>query len=137
MEEYLSVLIVDQSIEDRGILTNAAFVLGLTAGKEMPSETFGYPVNDGNGSKHEYLTKIGHFVRKAGQSKMRDLRTKFLVDSRIKVVDYTEDAAPSDYEEYAKNLFAHKDEEIKYRAIYVYGPSEVVMPLTKNLSRLS
>ncbi len=35
MEEYLSVLIVDQNIEDKGILTNAGFVLGLTAGREL------------------------------------------------------------------------------------------------------
>src|SRR3989344_2020571 len=103
MEEYLSVLIVDQSIEDKGILTNVGLVLGLTAGREISAETFGHEVTDGDGSKHEYLTKIGHFVRKAGQSKMRDLRAKFLSDTRIKLIDYTEDAAPADYEEYARN----------------------------------
>ena len=34
-----SVLIVDQSIDHKGIIANASFVLGLTAGREMESET--------------------------------------------------------------------------------------------------
>lgn len=136
MENYSSVLIVDQSIENKGIATNAGFVLGLTAGRELPIETFGHEVKDGDGLPHKYLTKIGHFVRKAGQNKMRELRNKFLANPNVKVVDYTEDAAPADYEEYAKNLASHKGEEIIYRALYVYGPQSVVLPLTKNLSRL-
>ncbi len=86
---------------------------------------------------HKYLTKIGHFVRKANQTKIRDLRAKFLQDPNTKIIDYTEDAAPADYEEYAKNLGTHKGEQISYRALYVYGPTSVVLPLTKNLSRLS
>jgi hypothetical protein len=137
MEEYISVLIVDQSLQDKGILTNAGFVLGLTAGRELPSETFGEKVMDGDGFTHEYLTKIGHFIRKAGQSKIRELRTKFASNTSLKIVDYTEDAAPSDYSEYAKNLSEHKGEQIVYRALYVYGPKSLVYPVTKNLSRLS
>ena len=136
MEEYLSVLIIDQSIESKGIATNAGFVLGLTAGRELPDDTFGYEVTDGDGASHAYLTKIGHYVRKAGQNKMRELRTKFIAEPKVKVVDYTEDAAPADYEEYAHNLASHKGEEIVYRALYIYGPKEVILPLTKNLSRL-
>ncbi len=137
MQENLSVLIVDQSLEDKGILTNAGFVLGLTAGRELASDTFGPSVVDGDGSNHQYLTKIAHFVRKAGQSKMRELRAKVISEPGVQVVDYTEDASPSDYEEYAKNLKSHKGEEIKYRALHIYGPKEVILPLTKNLSRLS
>lgn len=133
----MSVLIVDQALEDKGVLTNAGFVLGLTAGRELPDDTFDRDVVDGDGSTHKYLTRIGHFVRKASQSKIRDLRRKFMAEKDVKVVDYTEDAAPADYAEYAHNLGAHKGEEIFYRALYVYGPKEIVLPLTKNLSRLS
>src|SRR5437762_461565 len=137
MDAYLSVLIMDQSLEDKGILTNAALVIGLTAGREIPFETFGEDVQDGETSAHKYLTKIAHFVRKAGQSKIRDLRKQFVENKDTKVIDYTEDAAPSDYSEYAKNLALHKGEEIRYRALYVYGPKDFILPLTKNLSRLS
>ena len=137
MEEYTSVLIVDQSLKDKGILTNLGFVLGLTAGRELPENTFGHEIKDGDGSSHKYLTSIGHFIRKAGQNKIKDLRTKFLSDPKIMLVDYTEDAAPSDYKQYAKNLGTHKGEEIKYRAIYIYGPANIIVALTKNLSRLS
>lgn len=136
MEPHSSVLIIDQSIDNKGIATNAGFVLGLTAGRELPVETFGHEVMDGDGLSHAYLTKIGHFVRKAGQSKIRDLRNKFIAEPNVKVIDYTEDAAPADYEEYARNLTSHKGEEILYRALYIYGPQSVVLPLTKNLSRL-
>lgn len=137
MDEFISVLIVDQSQENKGILTNAGFVLGLTAGRELPANTFGSDVVDGESSTHKYLTSIAHFVRKAGQSKLRDLRQKFMANSSITVVDYTEDAAPSDYTEYVKTLASHKSEDIYYRALYVYGPKDVVLPLTKNLSSLS
>src|SRR5437588_208291 len=123
MDEYVSVLIVDQSVEDKGILTNAGFVLGLTAGRELAEEMFGHDVVDGDGSNHRYLTKIGHFVRKAGQSKLRDLRKQLSANDKVKIVDYTEDAAPADYEEYAKNLSSHKGEEIRYRALHIYGPT--------------
>ncbi len=133
---FVSVLIVDQSIESAGIIANTSLVLGLTAGRELPPETFGPKVTDGEGSPHEYLTSIGHHVRKAGQSKLRSLRQQFLSLPSITVVDYTEDAAPSDYSEYARNLASHTGEEIRYRAIYVYGPEESVVPVTKNLSRL-
>jgi hypothetical protein len=136
MEAYSSVLIIDQSIENKGVATNAGFVLGLTAGRELPETTFGHEAVDGDGLPHEYLTKIGHFVRKAGQSKMQELRNKFLAEPMVKVIDYTEDAAPADYEEYARNLASHKGKEIIYRALYVYGPQSIVLPLTKNLSRL-
>lgn len=131
-----SVLIVDQQLEHRGILANAAFVVGLTAGRELPGATFGTDTEDADGSQHRYLTRIGHLVRKAGQSKLRTLRSKLLEIPAVQVVDYTEDAAPANYEEYAQNLKTRKGEEISYRAIHVFGPSELIVPLTKNLSRL-
>jgi|GEM_PF-1926629 len=137
MNDHISVLIVDQSIDDKGILANASFVLGLTAGRELPQDTFSYDVKDGEGSIHRYLTQIGHFVRKAGQSKIRELRRKSLETEGTITVDYTDDAAPANYEEYAKNLGSHKGEEIKYRALYIYGPRDIILPLTKNLSRLT
>ena len=138
MEEgYISVLIVDQSITDKGILANASFVLGLSAGRKLPEETFGYDVTDGDGTTHAYLTKIGHYIRKAGQNKMHELRARLIVEKSITIVDYTEDAAPADYLEYARNLATHKGEDITYRALSVYGPKDILLPLTKNLSKLS
>lgn len=136
MEEYVSVLIVEHSLESKGIIANAGFVLGLTAGRKLPDNTFGHEVIDGEGATHPYLTKIGHYVRKAGQNKIRELRKKFSADARITIVDYTEDAAPADYDEYARNLASHAGEQISYRALYVYGPKDIIVPLTKNLSRL-
>lgn len=137
MEKFSSVLIVDKAIESKGLLANVALVIGLTAGRELPQETFGTDVVDGEGIFHQYLTRIGHVVRKAGQSKLRNLREVLAQDPRVLVVDYTEDAAPVDYDEYSKNLSKHSGSEIEYRALYVYGPEEKIGPLTKNLSRLS
>ncbi len=136
-EEFVSVLIVDQVREDKGIIANASFVLGLTAGRMLSDSTFGHDMVDGEGSHHAYLTNIGHMVRKAGQNKMRELRKKFFEAGIVKVIDYTEDAAPADYATYASALASHKGEEITYRALYVYGPATLIIPLTKNLSRLS
>jgi hypothetical protein len=134
--KFISVLIVDQAVERKGILANAAFVVGLTAGRELPQSTFGSNVVDGEGAIHRYLRSIGHIVRKAGQSKMRSIRALLVKSPDVLLVDYTEDAAPVDYDSYSRSLAEHSGEDIKYRAIYVYGPEESVIPLTKNLSRL-
>lgn len=135
-ERPLSVLIVDQQLDHKGVLANAAFVLGLTAGRELPEATFGSDTVDGDGSCHKYLTRIGHVIRKAGQSKIQTLRKTFSENPDVLIVDYTEDAAPADYEAYAHSLKANTSEGIRYRAIHVFGPERLVAPLTKNLSRL-
>jgi len=136
MSDYISVLIFNQSLVEVGIIANTAFVLGLTAGRSLPEETFGPEVVDGENHTHTYLTCIGHYVRKAGASKLRTLRDTFATMPDVQLVDYTEDAAPADYEAYTTALRSHRGEEIVYRAIHVYGPAETIIPLTKNLSRM-
>ena len=137
MQKFISVLIVDQAIDSKGVVANVAFVLGLTAGRGLPHETFGPDVTDGDGATHRYLTRIGHIVRKAGQNKLRSLRQALAGNPDVLLVDYTEDAAPADYGEYAETLAKHSGEELKYRALHVYGPEEIIAPLTRNLSRLT
>ncbi|MDP2932533.1 MAG: DUF2000 domain-containing protein [bacterium] len=136
MGQNVSVLIVNEQIPEVGILVNAGFVLGLTVGRLLPQDTFGPDVTDGDGEKHTFLTRIGHYVRKASPNKLVALRQKFATTQGVVLVDYTEDAAPADYEAYTTSLGAHRGPEISYRAIYVYGPEEIIVPLTKNLSRL-
>ena len=133
---HISVLLVARNIKEAGVLANAALVIGLTAGHLLPEDTFGPDVVDGDGKKHTYLTKIAHFVRKAGPSKLRSLRDTFAEMPDVQVVDYTEDAAPSDYDIYRQDLARHSGAEIVYRAVYIYGPEERIVPLTRNLSRL-
>jgi hypothetical protein len=137
MQKFISVLIVDQAIDSKGVVANVAFVLGLTAGRGLPQETFGPDVTDGDGATHRYLTRIGHIVRKAGQNKLKSLRQALGGNPDVLLVDYTEDAAPADYAEYAETLAKHSAEELKYRALHVYGPEEIIAPLTRNLSRLT
>ena len=135
--DKLSVLIVDKSLNNNGVLANASLVIGLSAGRLLPEDTFGAEAIDGDGSIHHPLTNQAHFVRKAGQSKMKRLRKKFKESEGILVVDYIEDAAPSDYQEYLDNLKTHSEEDLSYRTLWVYGDRSVIEPLTKNLSRLS
>jgi hypothetical protein len=132
----ISVLVVNQSLENQGIIANTAFVLGLTVGREISQDTFGEDVVDADGSCHKYLTKIGHYVRKAGQNKIRTLRSALAAHPEVSITDYTEDAAPADYQAYSTSLASHSGEDINYRALHVYGPEEIVAPLTKNLSKL-
>jgi len=131
-----SVLIVDQQLENKGIIANAAFVIGLTVGREMSLETFGNDVLDKDGINHRYLTRIGHIVRKAGQSKIRSIRELLVTNVYVSMVDYPEDASPSDYSIYAANLKSRSKDEINYRALHIIGPESIVVPITKNLSRL-
>lgn len=135
--DSVSLLIVDKKLDaEPGVLANCALVVGLTVGKEIPESTFGGDVTDGDGQEHKYLTQIGHHVRKANQTKMRTLREHFSAIPEVLVVDYTEDAAPADYAAYADALGSHSGEEIEYRALYLYGPAEEIVPKTKNLSRM-
>lgn len=133
--ENVSLLILNKSFDEKGLLANVGFVLGLSAGRELPAETFGSEVVDGDGKNHKALTNIGHYVRKAGGEKLANLRNTFADMSNVLVIDYTEDAAPADYNEYAKTLGKHKGNQIVYRAVYVYGPADKIIPLTKSLSR--
>ena len=135
-EKNISVLIVDQNLSHKGILTNCAFVLGLSAGRLMPSTTFGPDVIDGAGARHAALTNIGHFVRKAGQNNLRTVRETLSQEKGVTIIDYCEDAAPSDYSQYAAALGQHSGEQIIYRAIHLYGAETIILPVTRNLSRL-
>ena len=94
-------------------------------------------MTDGDGTPHSSLTNLAHFVRKAGQAKIRTLRSEFINNPNVNIVDYTDDAAPSDYVSYTESLGQHKGEEIVYRAIHFFGPEEILLPRTKNLSSLS
>jgi len=132
----ISLLIVNKSIAEPGIIVNAAFVLGLTVGRQLPDETFGPAVIDGAGNRHESLTSIGHIVRKATSTKLRTLWGTFSADPEVLIVDYTEAAAPADYAAYAAALGSSAGDEISFRAIHVYGPEDKIVPLTKNLSSL-
>lgn len=133
----VSVLIIDQAQESKGIVANASFVLGLTAGRRLPDSTFGPDVTDGEGGVHCSLTNMAHIVRKAGQSKLRTLRRELQDCDGVMIVDYTEDAAPSDYETYRTSIATKKLDELVFRAIHIFGPEDVVLPRTKNLSALS
>lgn len=88
--EKISVLIVDKALDHKGILANASLVIGLSAGRLMPEETFGEVAIDKDGNQHYPLTNQAHFVRKAGQSKLKTLRSKFTENPEIIVVDYTD-----------------------------------------------
>jgi hypothetical protein len=63
INDWLSVLVVDESIVDLGILTNAAFVMGLSMGRHLPPETFGPDVKDANGVEYAALTAFPHHIR--------------------------------------------------------------------------
>jgi hypothetical protein len=132
----VSVIIVNKSIRDLGVIANAAFVIGLTAGRLLPDETFGSDVTDGSGSRHLHLTRIGHVVRKAGAQKLRRVRDELAAADRVTVVGYPEQAAPADYALYAEALEHAPADEINYRAIHAWGPRAVIEPVTSNLSRL-
>ena len=135
----ISVLIMAQDFKQQGKigeLVNAAFVAGKSFGKRSPDESFGETVIDGNGSEHAALTNMAHFVRKAGQSKLRTLRNEFAAMEGVEVIDYPEAASPSTYEDYVNVLQTQSGDEITYRAVHVFGPTEVVVPRTKSLSRL-
>jgi len=127
---------VNQAITHVGIIANATFVLGLSIGREMNASEFGDAVIDGSGSLHHALTNMKHIVRKAGDTKIKTLRAQLLAQPGVTVIDYTEAASTSDYDEYVRTLENQKSDEIIYRAIHILGPQEIVEPLTKNLSRL-
>ena len=134
--DSVSILIVDKGQDLLGVVANASFVLGLTAGRSIGDETFGHEVVDGDGKRHKRLTSIGHYVRKAGPSKLRAIRDEFADHPDVEVVDYPEAAAPADYNAYEQALASQAGDQITYRAVHLYGPADVLVPKTKNLSKL-
>jgi hypothetical protein len=139
-EDWLSVLVVDESIVDLGILANAAFVMGLTMGRHLPLDTFGPDVKDANGVEYAALTALPHHVRKASKGQLRTLHTRAIAAKKenihVLVVAYPLQAATSSYLQYTADMALSPTQEMQYRAVHVAGPNEVVRTWTKNLSRL-
>jgi hypothetical protein len=50
--KFSSVLIVDQAMDSKGIIANVAFIVDLTAGRELSKETFGEDLVDGEGKQY-------------------------------------------------------------------------------------
>ena len=65
------------------------------------------------------------------------LNQEILENPLLDVDGQQEDAATADYREYARSLSERSGDDIRYRALYIYGPEDIVGPLTKNLSWLS
>ena len=86
--EKISVLVVDKALDHKGVLANASLVIGLSAGRLMPEDTFGEKAVDKDGNTHHPLINQAHFVRKAGQLKMKTLRSKLTDNPDVEVVDY-------------------------------------------------
>lgn len=136
MNENISVLIIDQSLDHKGFLANHSFVLGLSAGRVMNDSLFGPEVQDKDGVIHMPLTNIGHMVKVASQGKIKELYKEFKLLNQCNVVDYTDASLTPIYSEYQEKLSTQDLREFTIRAMHVFGPKELVFPKTKNLDML-
>jgi hypothetical protein len=119
-----------------GLTANAAAVMGITLGREIP-DILGAEGRDAAGERHRGLVKIPVPCLKAPRDRIKAIRDEATADPRLLVVDFSESALKAKTDkDYLENLATLAPTEIGYIALGLHGPKALVTRLTEKLSLL-
>lgn len=121
-----------------GILANAAAILGITLGREIP-ECVGEDVTDASGCIHKGIISIPVPVLKGDAGLIKALREKLYSEdfSDLTVVDFSDvSQSCNTYDVYIQKAGATREEDHTYLGIAIYGAKKKVNRLTGSLPLL-
>lgn len=131
------VMIIDEDLP-LGIIANAAAIMGITLGKEMP-EVVGEDVFDGSGRPHLGIIEFPVPILRGNTETIRAVREKLYEPefSELSVVDFS-DLAQSckTYEEFIGKMKVTQEKELQYFGIAVCGTKKMVNKLTGSMPLL-
>ncbi len=131
------VMVIDESLP-LGIAANAAAILGITLGKQVP-EAVGADVRDGSGRPHLGIIAFPVPILRGGAEAIRALReTLYGPDyAGLTVVDFS-DLAQSckTYEEFTGKLGAVPEADLRYLGLAICGDKKQVNKLTGSMPLL-
>ncbi len=128
------VVVLNRNI-DVGKAMNALAhaMLGFGAGAVSKEDVRLNRYVDADGGIHDNVSEMPIVVLKARPNKLKNLR-KAAVENRLVFVDFTDTMSIGTYaEEYALTK-TKTHEELDYRAIILFGPSDTVTELTRKFS---
>ena len=136
-ENLKCVMILDETLP-RGLIANAAAILGITLGKNLPA-IVGQSVADKDGNEHEGIITFPVSVLAGRKESIKLLRQKlFGADFRdIVTVDFSDLAQGcKTYSEYIDKMADAPESELAYVGIAICGDKKKVNRLTGNLPLL-
>ena len=136
-ENLKCVMILDETIP-RGLIANAAAILGITLGKNLPA-IVGQSVADKDGNKHEGIITFPVSVLAGRKESIKSLRQKlFGADfNDIVTVDFSDTAQScKTYAEYVGKMADTGESELAYVGIAICGDKKKINRLTGNLPLL-
>lgn len=132
--EYKCVLVMDDSLPN-GILANAAVILGITLGKEIP-DCVGQDVIDASARLHKGIVMTPVPILKQSSEEVKRLRERLYTDEfqDLTVVDFSDVAQGcKTYDEYIQISRETSETAYTYLGLAVYGRKKIVNKLTGNL----
>lgn len=136
-ENVKCVMILDETLP-RGLIANAAAILGITLGKTLPA-IVGQTVTDKDGNEHAGIITIPVPVLAGSRDRIQSLRQKlFGADfSDVVAVDFSDLAQGcKTYAEYIGKMADTRESELAYFGIALCGDKKKVNRLTGNLPLL-
>lgn len=137
LQDRKCVMILNEELP-AGVLANAAGILGITLGKQVP-DTIGPDICDKNGRQHLGIVALPVPVLKADKEKLKAIREKLFQPefADCVVVDFTDvDQSCQNYEDYIARAAGTGEEEVTYLGIGICGARKKVNRLSGSLPLL-
>ncbi|MCM1500441.1 MAG: DUF2000 domain-containing protein [Clostridium sp.] len=131
------VMVIDESLP-LGIIANAAAIMGITLGKQMP-EVVGADVYDRSGNGHLGITRFPVPILKGSREVIRTIRQRLYEPefSDLTVVDFSDLAQGcKTYEEFIEKMQEVSETELEYFGVAICGPKKKVNKLTGSMPLL-
>lgn len=137
MENTKCVMILDETLP-RGIIANAAAILGMTLGKKFPAAV-GQTVTDKDGNEHAGIITFPVPVLAGGRERIKSLRqTLYGADfGDVFAADFSDAAQRcKTYAEYIGKMADTGESDLAYFGIALCGDKKKINRLTGNLPLL-
>ncbi len=137
IETEKCVMILDENLP-RGIIANAAAILGITMGKKKP-EIVGIDVADREGNQHSGIIQFPVPILKGTAETLKQIRGKLFSKeyADLTVVDFTDLARGcKTYKMFTEKMAVCAEKNLSYLGIAVCGDKKKVNALTGNMPLL-
>lgn len=131
------VIVVDGELP-RGIISNAAAIIGISLGRQAP-EAVGCDVRDKSGSVHTGIIKLPVPILNGTAEQIKSIR-KRLYESGfedISAVDFSDTAQGcKTYDEFIRKISAEEEDKLRYFGVGLCGDKKKITSLTGSLPLL-
>lgn len=137
MDGQKCVMIIDESLP-RGLIANAAAIMGITLGKHMP-EVVGADVTDQSGHAHLGIIEFPVPILRGSPEDIRRIRERLYGEEfgDVTVVDFSDLAQGcKTYDEFIEKMAQAPESALQYLGVAVCGPKKTINRLTGGMGLL-